>query len=103
MTRPNDTLSDMFDVFSGTNANAAEDNLMEVNLNNPEADLPDASSVLQPMWEQRNNTMALLLPSLIDIPLIKVVQDALDAIKKLLKPPRVMGGGYKVSGLDDLL
>ena len=55
------------------------------------------------MWEQRNNTMALLLPSLMDLPLIKVVQDALYSIKKLLKPPRVMGGGYKASGLDDLL
>ena len=46
VTRPNDALSDVFDVLSGTNTNAAEDNLMEANLNGPEADLPDASDPL---------------------------------------------------------
>jgi hypothetical protein len=32
-----------------------------------------------------------------------LVQEALGAIKKLLKPPRDTGEGYKASGLDDLL
>ena len=108
MTRPNDTFSDMFDVLSGTNTNAAEDHLMEVNLNCPDADLPGASisAVTNAGTEERHNgTSAAISDGLAfqPPPLIKVAQDALDAIKKLLKPPRVMRGGYKASGLDYLL
>ena len=111
VTRPNDALSDMFDALSGTNANAAEDNLMEANLNGPEADLPDASDPLisaatnAGTEERHNGTSAAISDGLAfqPPPSIKVAQDALDAIKKLLKPPRVTGGGYKASGLDDLL
>ena len=52
--------------------------------------------------------MALLPPPLMDQHSastlnIKVMQEALDTIKKILKPPRDMGGGYKASGLNDLL
>ena len=104
-------LSDMFDTLSGTNANVAEDNLMEANLNGPEADLPDAfdpliSAATNAGTEERHNgTSAAISDGLAfqPPPSIKVAQDALDAIKKLLKPPRVTGGGYKASGLDDLL
>jgi hypothetical protein len=108
VTRPNDTLSDMFDVFSGTNTNAAEDNVLEVNLNHPEADLPDASisaATNVGTEEQHNGTSAAISDGLAfqPLPSIKVAQDALDAMKKLLKPPRVTGGHYKASGLDDLL
>ena len=110
-TRPNDMLSDMFDTLSGTNTNVAEDNLMEANLNGPEADLPDASDPLisaatnAGTEERHNGTSAAISDGLAfqPPPSIKVAQDALDAIKKLLKPPRVTGGGYKASGLDDLL
>ena len=111
VTRPNDALSDMFDALSGTNANAAEDNLMEANLNGPEADLPDASDPLisaatnAGTEERHNGTSAAISDGLAfqPLPSIKVAQDALDAMKKLLKPPRVTGGHYKASGLDDLL
>jgi hypothetical protein len=104
-------LSDMFDTLSGTNTNVAEDNLMEANLNGPEADLPDASDPLisaatnAGTEERHNGTSAAISDGLAfqPPPSIEVAQDALDAIKKLLKPPRVTGGGYKASGLDDLL
>ena len=85
--------SDVFDALSGTNASVAEFNPIEIDLKGTKADLPDASHPLissvtnAGTEEQHNGTSA----------------EALDEIKKLLKPPRVMGGGYKASGLDDLL
>src|SRR6267154_1114005 len=110
-TRPDDALSDIFDALSGTNASAAECNPMEVDPKGPEADLPDASDPLisaatnAGTEERHNGTSAAISDGLAfqPPPSIEVVQEALDAIKKLLKPPRVTGGGYKASGLDDLL
>ena len=106
MTRPDNALPDVFDTLPGTNASAGE-----VNPNGPEADLPDASDPLiraatnVGTVERHNGTSAAIFDGLAFQlpPSIEVVWEALDTIKKLLKPPRDTGGGYKASGLDDLL
>jgi hypothetical protein len=77
----------------------------------PEADLQDASDPLISAatnvgTEERHNGPSAAIsdgPAFQPPPSIEVAQEALDVIKKLLKPPRDTGGGYKASGLDDLL
>jgi hypothetical protein len=102
---------DVFDTLSGTNTTPEECNSMEVDPKGPEADLLDASDLLisaatNAGTEERHNGPSAAIsdgPAFQPPPSIEVVQEALDAIKKLLKPPRDTGGGYKASGLDDLL
>ena len=107
-TRPDDALPDVFDALSRTNPSPGECNSMEVG---PEADLLDASDPLisaatnAGTEERHNGTSAAISdgPAFQPPPSIEVAQEALGSIKKLLKPPRDTGEGYKASGLDDLL
>jgi hypothetical protein len=94
---PDNALPDVFDVLSGTN----EHNSIEV-----DPDLPEISAATNAGTEERGNGTAAAIPDGPEFqppPSIEVAQEALDAIKKLLKPPRDTGGGFKASGLDDLL
>ena len=100
-----DALPDVFDVSLDNGPSVGQAEPIQVNAEtgpsaltpNPMTTTTDAGT-----GERDNGTTsdgAVFQPP----PTIDVTQEALDALKKILKPPRDTGGGYKASGLDDVL